>query len=870
MEWFRLGNLAISSLSTTILFAVMTGYMLTVKKKSADAWFITGYIAILFILMVSYTVRISIFSSIAAITGQFSNLIVFAVVFLIQFGYYYGGNYQKKESLIVLIISLVLAGTVWGSRFFSSNFPMVYDFQAQYFTLEYGPEIGIVTLSGYLWSFVVLLRKKVMFSMQEIETFNTGQLKKKALYYLIHPVGRKAHSAGSFAILTFLTSLIALSYLLFQSGIISRNSYSLIFNTSSMVVCFIIFIVYLNNEPQPRSFFIKLILIPLAAIMVTIGFIASALLPLVTETMIEQYQRKVELVRLSITNNNYIMLPEDAVYVLPVSAETSILKYIDPALVSNQLLEKFSNDKVSLLIQDSQISDPDLFYLNLNDPDSFIIQYILNHNGISHRVGFSYASFRLSLHNFWVKFIPVVFGITAFVLLIFPVVFKNSIMKPLNSLLEAVRQVEGGNYNLALSVKTEDEVGQLAHGYNRMVQALRNAEGNFKALAENANDAILILLKDGRIAYANNRAIEISGFDRRLLLKKNFRELIHPEFMHKVEARFSARMHVREVSKAHDQHRMNGSVDSNSYEIKIINKNNHTIPVEITGSRTYWHNNPADVVILRDITERKQAEELLHTQTQQLIQAEKLASIGALVAGVAHEVNNPNQVISMNARFLSEGLPTLFMVAESDEELDDSLKIAGMVYEEFQHAANSAVNEIDSSTKRIDRIVGELKSFASGGVKGEQGLIDVNEVVHAVVDLSRFFIHKATDHFSLELGEMIPKVRADSIQLEQVILNLVQNACQALADKDKSITIRTKYDETSKKIKVEICDQGKGISKDNLIKITDPFFTTRREAGGTGLGLSISKRIIKNLGGTIGFNSTEGNGTTVLVSIPEG
>jgi len=856
MEWFRLGNLAISSLSTTILFAVMTGYMITVKNKSADAWFLTGYIAVLFVLMVSYTIRISVFSSIAVATGQVSNIIVFAVVCLIQFGYYYGGNYQKRESLIVLIISLVLAGTVWGSMFFSSNFPMVYDFKAQYFTLEYGPGISIITLSGYLWSFIVLLRKKVMFSLQEIETLNTGQLKKRVLYYLIRPVGRKARSAGSFAILTFLTSLIALSYLLFQSGIISRNSYSLIFNTSSMVVCFIIFIVYLNNAPQPTSFLIKLVLIPLAAIMVTIGFIASALLPLVTKTMVEQYQRKVELVRLSITNNNYIMLPEDAVYVLPVTVGPANLQYINPSLSSSQLLEKFTNEDDLVIQQDSYMSDPDFFYLNLNNPDSFIIQYLLIHNGFSYRVGFSYAFFRLSIHNFWIKFIPVVFGITAFVLLIFPVVFKKSIMKPLNSLLEAVRQVEGGNYNLALSVKTDDEVGLLARGYNRMVQALRAAEGNFKALAENANDAILILLKDGKMAFVNNKAIEISGFERSSLLKKNFRELIHPEFLHKVESRFSDTM--------------NGSVNSKSYEIIIINKNNLTIPVEITGSRTYWHNSPADVVILRDITERKQAEELLHTQTQQLIQAEKLASIGALVAGVAHEVNNPNQVISMNARFLSEGLPTLIKLAGSDEELDDSLKIAGMVYDEFQHAAKSAVNEIASSTKRIDRIVGELKSFSSGGEKGKQGLIDINEVVHAVVDLSRFFIHKATDHLSLELDEMIPKVRADSIQLEQVILNLVQNACQALADKEKSITIRTKYDKTSKKIRIEICDQGKGIPDENLVRVTDPFFTTRKEAGGTGLGLSISKRIIKGLGGTITFDSIEEKGTTVLVTLPAG
>ena len=107
----------------------------------------------------------------------------------------------------------------------------------------------------------------------------------------------------------------------------------------------------------------------------------------------------------------------------------------------------------------------------------------------------------------------------------------------------------------------------------------------------------------------------------------------------------------------------------------------------------------------------------------------------------------------MNARFLSEGLPSLFTLAESDEKLDDSFKMAGMVYDEFCQASESAVLEISSSTKRINHIVSELKSFVRGKEEGEPWLIDINEVVQTVVILSRYFIHKATDHFVLEQGQ---------------------------------------------------------------------------------------------------------------------
>ena len=199
MSWFRLGNLAISSLTTSILFGVMIGYMISVKNKSADAWFLTGYIASLFILMLSYTVRYSVFSPVAFATGQVSNLIVFGVICLVQFAYYYGGNFHPRESKIVFFIYLILSILIWGSLFIGDRFTAVYDFQAQYFTLEYGPRISIITLGGYLWAFIILLRKTVIFSRQEGLKVNPQLSKKNVIHILQHPDGRKARSSESFA-----------------------------------------------------------------------------------------------------------------------------------------------------------------------------------------------------------------------------------------------------------------------------------------------------------------------------------------------------------------------------------------------------------------------------------------------------------------------------------------------------------------------------------------------------------------------------------------------------------------------------------------------------------------------------------------------
>jgi polar amino acid transport system substrate-binding protein len=273
-------------------------------------------------------------------------------------------------------------------------------------------------------------------------------------------------------------------------------------------------------------------------------------------------------------------------------------------------------------------------------------------------------------------------------------------------------------------------------------------------------------------------------------------------------------------------------------------------------------------VIIRDISERREAEQQLQAQQQQLMRADKLASLGALVAGVAHEVNNPNQVIGMNTRFLRDGLPRLFTLAESGKPADETIRLSGMGYREFKAAAASAFSEIESSTARIEHIVSELKRFVRGGAKGVREQTNVNQVIRTIVDLSRHMIVKTTDFFVLDLQEDLPRISADRIGLEQVVLNLLHNACLALPDKTRRVRISTRFEPKLQILNIEVEDQGTGIPPEDLEKLTDPFFTTRGEQGGSGLGLSVSQRILREHGGTMSFRSTPGRGTTVTVGLP--
>jgi polar amino acid transport system substrate-binding protein len=136
------------------------------------------------------------------------------------------------------------------------------------------------------------------------------------------------------------------------------------------------------------------------------------------------------------------------------------------------------------------------------------------------------------------------------------------------------------------------------------------------------------------------------------------------------------------------------------------------------------------------------------------------------------------------------------------------------------------------------------------------------------VRLLAHLIKNSTDHFTMDLAGDLPEARGSFQQVEQVVVNLVQNACQALSGRAKGVHLVTRFDADTRCDLLEIRDQGCGIMAENLSQITDPFFTTRRETGGTGLGLSVSTRIVREHGGRLTFDSIPGKGTTAILALP--
>ncbi len=261
----------------------------------------------------------------------------------------------------------------------------------------------------------------------------------------------------------------------------------------------------------------------------------------------------------------------------------------------------------------------------------------------------------------------------------------------------------------------------------------------------------------------------------------------------------------------------------------------------------------------RDVTLEK-------TYQQQLQQADKLASIGELVSGIGHEINNPNQFIRGNIKIIKQALEDMLPIVDEYHQDHPDLKIARLKYDFFREHINVLVDDMAHGSERIKDIVEGLRAFT----KKDEGLltdrVDINPLVEATTRLVHKEVHKHAE-IELDLQNELPSFNGNSQKIEQVLVNLIVNAGQAIPEGKKGrIIVRTKKENSE--IVVQIEDNGSGMNEKTMKQIFDPFFTTKRDKGGTGLGLAIAFRIVEEHGGRISVNSEPGKGTTFTIKFP--
>jgi signal transduction histidine kinase len=235
--------------------------------------------------------------------------------------------------------------------------------------------------------------------------------------------------------------------------------------------------------------------------------------------------------------------------------------------------------------------------------------------------------------------------------------------------------------------------------------------------------------------------------------------------------------------------------------------------------------------------------ERVRSLERQIIQAEKLATLGQLAAGVVHELNNPLTAISTYGDYLVRRMENLAEKGDAEK-----------------------AHKIVEGAQRIQKLTRDLMSYARPS--GELEWVSLNDVVRQALVFCDHVIKRAEARVELRLAEDLPSVRAIRTQLHQVLINLVTNACHALPDAGQTLTVVTARDNGN--VRVSVCDSGIGIDGSARAHVFEPFFTTKKDGKGTGLGLSIVKNIVEGHGGTISFESQVGAGTTFFITLPVG
>jgi signal transduction histidine kinase len=272
--------------------------------------------------------------------------------------------------------------------------------------------------------------------------------------------------------------------------------------------------------------------------------------------------------------------------------------------------------------------------------------------------------------------------------------------------------------------------------------------------------------------------------------------------------------------------------------------------------------------LAREVAERQKAVEELRLNQQQLVQADKMAALGVLVSGVAHEINNPNGFILLNMPTLKGIYLDALEVLDEHHRAHGEFTLGGIEYSAVREEVPRMLDEMQGGARRIKRIVEDLKDFARREDVPAFAPLDVNAVVQAAVRLVEPSIRKATRRFEAAYAPDLPRVLGNGQRIEQVIVNLVLNACEALPGPERRVTVSTGAERARDTVWVRVADEGVGIAPEHLPRLTDPFFTTKRESGGTGLGLSVSAGIVKEHGGTLSFDSRVRGGTTVTLKLP--
>ncbi len=414
---------------------------------------------------------------------------------------------------------------------------------------------------------------------------------------------------------------------------------------------------------------------------------------------------------------------------------------------------------------------------------------------------------------------------------------ERSIINPLKATIDVIKNIikKGGETRERVAVNSPDEIGELASYFNQMldiiekrdrenvklIDTIRKSQREWIATFDAIQDLIAIHDKNGVILKANKALARRFNTKPQDIIGKRCEEVFLCDDKSILCPRPEVFKNGKIVSYEMDDPSLGGTYSVTTFP--LFDEKGEVV---------------AAVHVARDITKEKMLK-------SQLLQSEKMSSLGKLVAGIAHEINNPLMGIT--------GFCQLIMDMPDDKSVRD-------IRDKLQKIYREAI--------RTTKIVQKLLTFARAR-KPERGYHNINDILKDVLSLREYSLKTSNINIVTELAPDLPHTMVDFYQLQQVFINLINNSVDAILSEEQTgtiyITTRTVKD---RMIEIVFRDTGPGLPEDIIEKVFDPFFTTKESGKGTGLGLSISYGIIKEHGGSIDIRNHEEGGAVVTISLP--
>ena len=393
---------------------------------------------------------------------------------------------------------------------------------------------------------------------------------------------------------------------------------------------------------------------------------------------------------------------------------------------------------------------------------------------------------------------------------------------------------------------------------NRTEDALRKSNTFLKNILDSSSSiSILSTDLEGTVLFWNKGAENIFGYKAdEMVGRQKIDTLYSDDETKRVTKELSASLLKDREGK--------------SCEIKEITKNGRELCIHLTLSPRFDENGEIVGIlgIGEDITERVQAEEALKNSQEKLYQAQKMDTLGTLVAGMAHEINNPINLIMYNISLFQKVWHDCLPVLNQYGGKEPGRKYGGLTYDFLEENSDRLLSDMDMAANRVAKIVSDLKNFARQSNVVDKSSMRINTAVENALRLAQTSLRKSGVELEVDLASDLPLLKGNLQNIEQIVLNLIINAVQAIDHNHGVVRIATGFQNKDRRIFVSITDNGCGVAPNISDKLFDPFVTDKQAEGGTGLGLSVTYSLVNAHDGEIVFQSNKEKGTTFTVFLP--